>query len=95
MPMGRTAVRPYTPPDKGTTVRYRISEADALFCPHPLCPPRPQGGRGGTRGSPLPPCGRGAGGEGKKVCASDTLSLVSPLRRQIATLKIEKLSSVV
>ena len=31
---------------------------------HPLCPPFPQGGRGGTRGSPLPRSGRGAGGEG-------------------------------
>jgi len=38
----------------------------APFCPHPLCPPLPRGGRGGTRGSPLPPRGRGAGGEGEK-----------------------------
>jgi hypothetical protein len=28
---GRTAVRPYTPPDKGTTVRHEVFEAGAIF----------------------------------------------------------------
>jgi hypothetical protein len=27
----------------------RRGRAGAPFCPHPLCPPLPQGGRGGTR----------------------------------------------
>jgi len=58
--------------------------ADAPFCPHPLCPPLPRGGRGGIcRGdgpvapavrpyTPLPRSGRGAGGEGEKACVPYT-----------------------
>ena len=34
--------------------------------PSPPLPPSPASGRGGKRGSPLPLCGRGAGGEGNK-----------------------------
>jgi hypothetical protein len=59
--------RPLSSPtkaDKGTVVQNRVSEAGTVFCPHPLCPPLPQGGRGGGRTAvrpytPLPLCGRG------------------------------------
>jgi hypothetical protein len=37
---------PSLPADKGTTVQHGVSEAGAVFCPHPLCPPLPQAGEG-------------------------------------------------
>ena len=50
----------------------RTQRTQAMY-PYQLCPPLPRGRRGGAAGrtavrpyTPLPPCGRGAGGEGLK-----------------------------
>jgi len=66
---------PCLSPDEGTGVRYEISGAGAPFCPSlPLAPLSREAGEGECASgrtavrpyTPLPPCGRGAGGEGEQ-----------------------------
>jgi hypothetical protein len=47
VPLSATPLSRPAGADKGTTVRCGILGAGAPFCPHPLCPPLPRGGRGG------------------------------------------------
>jgi hypothetical protein len=62
--------------DTGTSVQHGMLGVGVLYCPHPLCPPLPQAGEGERAAertavrpyTPRPQRGRGAGGEGEKVC---------------------------
>ncbi len=57
-------------PDKGTTAEFRVRTRNSIFSALTPLPPLPRRGRGGATyaahalNSPLPPSGRGAGGEG-------------------------------
>ena len=46
----RTNLPPSVMSDRGPSLGFAVVRERTLFCPHPLCPPLPQGGRGGHRG---------------------------------------------
>jgi hypothetical protein len=49
----------------GTAVRQRIYGMGVSFCPHPLCPPLPRGGRGGSAAPLSHPVGARLGARAK------------------------------
>jgi len=65
-PCERDARAPSTRDAGNAGVPPAMPTAREKTYPFKLCPPLLRGGRGGTRGFPLPRRGRGAGGEGEK-----------------------------